>query len=468
MSENKDQTIKAAPKGLAILALVGPGLVWCSEMIGSGEVILTTRVGAILGTGVMWALIMGIFLKFVIGLGGARYTVCTGESMIDMFDRIPGPRHWVVWTVLIVQFISATIAIGSIATATGVFVSSLLPISPYLCGWIISVFSLIVAWYGGFKLLRFIMSIFVLIIIIGIIYVAGTVFPDFADFLKGFVIRIPSVPQWAISQAGINENPWREILPLMGWAAGGFASQVWYTYWVIGAGYGVNSSGTFGKSADTVFLKNIDEQAAQKIKGWCRVINIDASIAMIITVFVTIGFLIAGAGILRPNQLAPQGPEVVSTLSTVFSSSWGKIGGIIFTLTGAIALTGTLLAQLSGWPRLLADSFRICFPQFNRKFEWKTQFRIFLLFFFVTNIILVFTFGLRPVLLVKTGAIFDGLLLTPFQALWVAIGLFLVMPRMFTEKTYQILKPHWILGVFLIISFLVFGYFCVFQMPYIW
>ena len=105
------KTIKKAPRGLAILALLGPGLIWSSEMIGSGEVILTTRVGSILGIQVMWAIILGIFLKYIIGLGGARYTVCTGEGMIDMFARIPGPKNWVVWTVLIVQFISATIAL---------------------------------------------------------------------------------------------------------------------------------------------------------------------------------------------------------------------------------------------------------------------------------------------------------------------------------------------------------------------
>ena len=99
-----------------MLALIGPGLIWSAEMIGSGEVVLTTRVGAILGTGVLWAILIGIFLKYVIGLGGARYTVCTGEGMIDMFSRIPGPRNWVVWIVLVVQLISATVAIGSIAS----------------------------------------------------------------------------------------------------------------------------------------------------------------------------------------------------------------------------------------------------------------------------------------------------------------------------------------------------------------
>lgn len=460
-------SIKAAPKGIAILAMVGPGLIWSSEMIGSGEVILTTRVGSILGIGVMWAIILGIFLKYMIGLAGARYTICTGEGMIDMFARIPGPKNWVVWTVLVVQFISATISIGSIATAAGVFISHLLPISSYLGGWIISIFALVVAWSGGFKILRTIMSFFVLIILFGVMYVAGTVFPEIGEFLKGFFVRVPDVPAWASAHPEINENPWREILPLMGWAAGGFASQVWYSYWVMGAGYGMSKEGVYGKPSDPELLKKIGKEGANKIKGWFPVIYTDTTVALVITICVTIGFLIAGAGILRPNQLAPQGPEVVSTLSTIFSSSWGMIGGVVFTLAGAVALTGTQLAQLAGWPRLLADSFRICIPKFAEKFEWKQQYRLFLIFFFITNIIIVFTLGLRPVFLVKLGAVLDGLLLTPLQALWVAVGLYVVLPKLFSKESYQIIKPSWYFAVVLIIAFLVFGYFCIFQMPYI-
>ena len=45
--------INKPPKGLAIFALVGPSIVWCAEYIGSGEVILATRTGAILGTSVL-------------------------------------------------------------------------------------------------------------------------------------------------------------------------------------------------------------------------------------------------------------------------------------------------------------------------------------------------------------------------------------------------------------------------------
>ena len=98
-SKTTDSIIKKAPVGLAVLAMLGPSLVWCAEYIGSGEVILATRTGAILGTAVLWAIVLGIFLKFWIGMSGARYTVCTGEGMIDMLDRMPGPSHWAVWVV---------------------------------------------------------------------------------------------------------------------------------------------------------------------------------------------------------------------------------------------------------------------------------------------------------------------------------------------------------------------------------
>ncbi len=462
-----DDNVENPPKGLAIFALVGPSFIWCAEYIGSGEVILATRTGAILGTGVIWAIIIGIFLKYWIGMSGARYTVCTGEAMIDMFDRIPGPRHWVVWIVLVTQFISAAISIGSIATAAGIFLSSLTSIHPQLASWLVTIFCLTIAWTGLFDLLKIIMSFFVLIIVIGALYVAGNVFPGIITFLKGFLIQLPEVPQWAVSKYGINQNPWREILPLLGWAAGGFASQVWYTYWVVGAGYGATRGRGYGVPADVEMLRNMSKKTALKIKEWLKVVYTDATLAMVIGNVVTIGFLIAGAGILGSNQLAPEGPQVAFTLSKIFSSKWGEMGSFLFILSGTAALLGTQIGQLAGWPRLLADSFRICIPAFQKKFQWKTQFRLFLGFFFTTNMIIVFTFGLKPVFLVKMGAVMDGLLLTPLQALWIVLALYIVLPKLLSPQAYKFLRPHWIFGVGLIIAFLVFSYFCIFQIPFI-
>ena len=69
--------------------------------------------------------------------------------------------------------------------------------------------------------------------------------------------------------------------------------------------------------------------------------------------------------------------------------------------------------------------------------------------------------------MVQFSAILDGLLLTPLQALWVGIGLYFVMPKMFNKEAAKILKPHWIFALGLGIAFIVFSYFCIFQIPYI-
>ncbi|MGH7492681.1 MAG: Nramp family divalent metal transporter [bacterium] len=465
MIPNNDP-IKLPPKGLAILALVGPAFVWCAEYIGSGEVILATRTGSILGTGVIWAIVLGIFLKYWIGMSGARYTVCTGEGMVDMFGRMPGPKNWAVWIVLIAQFASATISIGSLATAAGVFVNSLVPISPYFGGWFVTILSLAIVWAGIYDLLKMVMSFCVVIIVLGVLFVALNVWPPFSAFAQGFSLQVPEVPDWALA-AGVNANPWREILPLIGWSAGGFASQVWYTYWVMGAGYGATAGRGYGQPADLPALQSMTRTSAESIKGWCRVVYADATLAMIIGNVVTVSFLTAGAGILRPNQLAPEGPAVALTLSTIFSSKWGTLGGLLFLLSGAAALISTQIGQMAGWPRLLADAFRICIPGFQKKLAWKTQYRVFLVFFFCTNMFLVYSFGLKPVLMVKLAAVLDGLLLTPLQALWIVIGLYVVMPKLLSPEAREILRPHWIFGLGLMVAAIVFGYFCVVQVPFI-
>ena len=459
--------INIPPKGLAIIAIVGPSIVWAAEYIGSGEVILATRTGAILGTSIIWAVVLGMFLKYWIGMSGARYTVCTGEGMMDMFDRMPGPKHWSVWIVLVGQFAAGAISIGSVASAGGIFLSSLIPGLPsFLSGWLITLFCIAVVWSGKFQWLKIVMSIFVLMTVIGVFYVAFQVVPGASEFFEGLIPGKAGVPQWALDK-GAHENPWREILPLIGWGAGGFASQVWYTYWVLGAGYGATKNRNYGESADTNYLKNMPKLDAKRIKGWCRVVYTDATFALLIGVLVTVGFLVAGAGVLRPQELAPQGPEVALTLSKIFSSRWGSLGGLLFMMGGTAALIATQVGQLAGWPRLLADAFRLCIPGFKRRFRWKIQFRIFLVFFLITNLIIVYSFGLKPVALVKLSAILDGLLLTPLQAILVMVGLYFVMPKLLSKEAKSILKPHWIFAAGLIVAFLVFSYFCIFQIPYI-
>jgi Mn2+/Fe2+ NRAMP family transporter len=321
-----------------------------------------------------------------------------------------------------------------------------------------------VVWSGVFNILKMVMSFCVLIIVIGVLYVAAHVFPTFSEFLKSLSFSIPQVPDWATSQ-GVATNPWKEILPLLGWGAGGFASQVWYTYWVLGAGYGATAGRGYGSPADVSALGRMTGATAQKIKGWCHVLYTDATVAMAIGIVVTSSFFIAGAGILRPEQVAPQGPEVAFTLSKLFSSKWGQVGGFLFIVAGAAAIISTQIGQLAGWPRLLADSFRICIPGFNKRLTWKRQFRLFLLYFLCTNMIIVFTLGKEPVRLVRFSALLDGILLTSLQAICVAVGLFLVMPKILSAEAWKVLRPSWVFAAGLFVAFAVFAYFCIFQLP---
>ena len=458
------QAVTAAPKGWMLLLALGPGLMWCGEYIGSGEVILSTRSGAIFGVAVLWVPVMAIFAKFWIGLAGAHYTVTTGEGMIDMLGRMPGPRNWVLWPVFVGQVCSGMIGTAAVASAAGAFAAYFVPqVSPVIFGWLATLFVISVVWGGVFNILKRIMSILVLIIIIGTVAVALATWPGFSAVVHGvFGFTLPETPEWARDGA-LAPSPWAEILPLLGWAAGGFASQVWYTYWVLGAGYGMAQGRRCGQPLDEVKLRSITAEEVRHIRDWRRVVTLDATTALILGILVTMAFMIAGAGVLGAAQSKPDGPDVALKLSRMFSEHWGVLGGHLFVLAGLAAMLSTMLGQFAGWPRLLADCARLLFPAVNR-WSWTAQFRFILIAIAVSNMVIVYTMGLKPVVLVQTGAVLDGLLLTPLQALVVGWVLYKVMPSFFAPEHRAAIRPHPILAAGLALAFAVFSFVCIFKM----
>jgi hypothetical protein len=386
--------------------------------------------------------------------------------MIDMFDRIPGPRHWVVWIVLVSQIVCGVLSIGTLAASSGAFLHSLMPvIDARVFGLLAALFAVATVWSGMFDVLKIVMSVFVLIIVLGAIYIAGHVVPGFDEFVAGFSFKMPAVPEWAASTENVSSNAWDEVLPVLGWGAGGFASQVWYAYWVLGAGYGAAKGRGYGKSADVSLLKRMSRETALRVKGWCRVLYADATIAMVIGITVTAAFLIAGAGILRSEELVPSNADMPDVLSRIFSEKWSSVGGGIFKTCGAVALISTLVGLLAGWPRILADACRICIPGFGKRLAWKSQFRLFVVMFLVSGMLIVFLKGNEPIFLLKLSSIVEGVLLTALQAMWVALGLFIVMPKLLSEEAHEVLRPNRVFAVGLLATFIAFGYICVTRIP---
>ena len=465
-STQKNGTVASPPRGLMLLSMVGPGLVWAGEYIGSGEVILCTRLGAVMGTALLWVPLVAIVLKYWIGISGARYTVCTGEGMIDMFGRMPGPGKWAVWIVLVGQFCAGAVSMAALSLAAGTFIHALLPVNQVVVGWVVTLFCVSVVWSGSFNPLKIITSFMVLIMIIGVIYVTWKVMPGVNAILSGlFGFAIPEVPAWAIDKGAATENAWAEILPVLGWAAGGFASQAWYCYWVLESGFGMAGSGGFGKPADENALRTMTSQTAARIKGWCRVVYTDASVALVVGTVVTCCFLIAGAGVLGTARQAPDGAEVAIELSALFAVFWGKTGAVLFLVAGSAAMVSTNMCQFAGWPRIMSDCLRILFPGLVTTTNSRFVYRLFVAFFLFSNMVLINTFGLKPLVLVKLGAILDGILLSPLQAVVVAVALYLVMPGMLSENARKILRPNPVILVGLVVSAVVFGYFAVVKIP---
>lgn len=48
-----------------------------------------------------------------------RYTVATGRTLLDGFNRLPGPRGWAVWMIFIPQLVAAVVTIAGIAALAG-------------------------------------------------------------------------------------------------------------------------------------------------------------------------------------------------------------------------------------------------------------------------------------------------------------------------------------------------------------
>ena len=61
--ETKPETLEP-PKGLkGILRYLGPGLIIAASIVGSGELIATTKTGAEAGIDLLWLIILGCVIK---------------------------------------------------------------------------------------------------------------------------------------------------------------------------------------------------------------------------------------------------------------------------------------------------------------------------------------------------------------------------------------------------------------------
>ena len=95
-----DGTVEPPTKFFGIIKRLGPGLIIAGSIVGSGELIATTKTGAQAGIVLLWLIIIGCVIKVFVQVEFGRYTIINGRTALDGMNEVPGPRlgvNWLVW-----------------------------------------------------------------------------------------------------------------------------------------------------------------------------------------------------------------------------------------------------------------------------------------------------------------------------------------------------------------------------------
>lgn len=66
-------------------------MVLAGAVVGSGELIVTTKLGAVAGFAMLWFVILSCAVKVVVQTELARHTIASGETFLQVFNSLPGP-----------------------------------------------------------------------------------------------------------------------------------------------------------------------------------------------------------------------------------------------------------------------------------------------------------------------------------------------------------------------------------------
>ncbi len=339
------------PNGWQQWKWYGPGFMWMISSVGSGSVLFTPRVGSRYGYEYLWALLIVIFLMWIMIREVGRYTVVTGKTILDGYRDLPGPKNWAIWLIFVPQLVAAVVTIAGIGALAGSALMIAFPGNQAIYAVALICLSAILVISGRYNKVEQATSVMAGVLIIAVLIAAIQVFPPFDQFAGGLV-------------PGIGENFNIEfLLPWLGFILAGAAGIMWFSYWVAAREYGgpvedssENDSMHNGHSSNYDDDEDFQQRRISRLKKWMHIMSTTAAIGVIGGGLVIIAFLILGAELLRPEGIIPEGIRVAEDLTRLLSDVWGQFGYWLLIISITIALTGTIVANQDGWPRTFADA----------------------------------------------------------------------------------------------------------------
>ncbi|MFZ5892811.1 MAG: Nramp family divalent metal transporter [Myxococcota bacterium] len=350
-----DDEVPLPPRGSQRWKQMGPGFIWMLSATGSGELLLTPRVGALYGYQLLWALVLAVVFKWFINREIGRYTVCTGSSIVEGFAQLPGPKNWALWVILAPQLLVVVPAIAGLAGMSASALALFVPGDAKAWMAALTVACAVLIVLGRYQKLEKGATLLATALALASIVAAFIVQPEPARLAAG---ALPTVPE---------KVRFDEVIPWLGFALSGAAGLLWYSYWVKVKGFGAAAIDTRRPPSE------LSEGDRARLAGWVRHMTMDCTLAVVGTLVVTLAFLVLGTELLRPRRLVPEEDRVVEILGRLLGDVWGPVGfwGMVVGLF--VAFWATLLSNQDGHGRLYGNGTHLILKSFGVDRRWARE-----------------------------------------------------------------------------------------------
>lgn len=339
--------VRPAPDNLRQkFRFLGPGFILSASVVGSGELIATTTLGAKAGFVTLWVILVSCLVKIVLQLEFGRQTIVRGKSAMNLINMLPGPRFgkhkvsWAAWSWL-VFWLFKPLQLGGIIGGVAIILNMVLPVFSIPVWTVLTAAVVISIMLFGFyevveSLSLIFMGLFTFFTLLALYMVQQTGFAvTWADVGEGLSFRLPAgTVGFALAAFGLTGVSGDEILS--------------YNYWCVEKGY-------------TRFTGPREENPEwqQRAQGWIRVMYLDAFLSMVVYTLVTAAFFLLGASILYQRGEVPEGYQMIETISRIYTESVGPAAKNIFLIGSFVVLFSTLFASLAIRTRVFSDLFGV-------------------------------------------------------------------------------------------------------------
>jgi manganese transport protein len=380
---------------LRAVARLGPGMVLAAAIVGSGELIATTTLGAQAGYAALWVVLLSCAVKPVVQAELGRFTVATGETGLEALDHMPGPRlgaSWLLWAWAATVFLSL-LQVGGMYGGLAQVMNLLVPAVPVPAwAFVFLVLTLALLLGGGYERIERLALVKVALFTLLTVFAALVLTRQGEHFSwdrvsEGFRFRLP-------------ETGFATAVAVFGITGVGATELFMYPYWCVEKGY-------------ARFVGPNDGSALwlARARGWIRLMHGDVAASMVLYTLATVAFYLLGAGVLSPLGLVPAAKDMIPTLSRLYTDTLGGWILPLFYLGATVTLYGTIFAATAAHSRLYADFCRVLGlfgrGDYPRRLAFRRGFTILLT---VVPVLLFLAFE-SPVKMVVAGGISQSVML---------------------------------------------------------